>query len=148
MTSGDATFMPYCNFATIGLSEMNVNSFRFSVKGSGMMRPMKMTISATRRRKTLWKRDTLARKVEASRRVHRSESRAKSSCNTYKAVVERHFAVIRVVQLFGVVVLGREGNLTTTLDDNYYESERESRGQVNSFCAFKSDIVRGAKRIK
>jgi len=31
---------------------MKVKSFRFMVKGMGMMRPMKITISKTRRRNT------------------------------------------------------------------------------------------------
>lgn len=47
--------MPYCSFATKGLSEMNVNSLRRHVNGSGTIRARKMTISATRRRKT-WKK--------------------------------------------------------------------------------------------
>ena len=46
------TFMPYCSFATIGLSDMNVKSLRRHVKGSGTMRARKMTISATKRRNT------------------------------------------------------------------------------------------------
>lgn len=50
--SGQLTFSPYCNFATTGLSEIKVNSFRLTVKGSGRMRPMKTTISITRRTKT------------------------------------------------------------------------------------------------
>lgn len=36
----------------MGLSEMKVNSFRLTVKGSGTMRPMKTAISTTRRQKT------------------------------------------------------------------------------------------------
>lgn len=46
------TFMPYCNLATIGLSEMNVKSLRRQVNGSGTMRAQKMSISVTKRRKT------------------------------------------------------------------------------------------------
>lgn len=46
------TFMPYCIFATTGLSDIKVNIFRFMVNGSGMIKPMKRTISATRRRNT------------------------------------------------------------------------------------------------
>ena len=46
------TFIPYCNFATIGLSEMKVKSFRLHVNGSGTMSIMKMVISATSRRNT------------------------------------------------------------------------------------------------
>lgn len=46
------TFKPYCSFATMGLSEMKVNSFRLTVKGRGRIRPMKSPISATRRTKT------------------------------------------------------------------------------------------------
>jgi hypothetical protein len=46
------TFMPYCNFAIIGLSEMNVKSLRRHVNGRGTMRAQKMSISVTRRRKT------------------------------------------------------------------------------------------------
>lgn len=46
------TFMPYCSFAIIGLSEMKVKSLRRHVKGRGTMRAQKMSISVTRRRKT------------------------------------------------------------------------------------------------
>lgn len=46
------TFMPYCSFATIGLSEIKVKSLRRQVNGSGTMRAQKMSISVTRRRKT------------------------------------------------------------------------------------------------
>ena len=46
------TFMPYCNFAMIGLSDMKVNNLRRHVKGNGMINAMKMTISVTRRRNT------------------------------------------------------------------------------------------------
>jgi hypothetical protein len=46
------TFMPYCNFATIGLSEMKVKSLRRQVNGSGTIRARKMSISVTKRRKT------------------------------------------------------------------------------------------------
>jgi hypothetical protein len=46
------TFMPYWSFATIGLSEMKLNSLRLAVKGIGMMRVMNSTISATRRANT------------------------------------------------------------------------------------------------
>jgi hypothetical protein len=46
------TFIPYCNFATSGLSDMKVKSFRFRVNGRGTMSSMKMAISATSRRKT------------------------------------------------------------------------------------------------
>jgi hypothetical protein len=48
--------MPYCNFATIGLSEMKVKSLRRHVNGSGTMRAQKMSISVTKRRKT-WKQN-------------------------------------------------------------------------------------------
>jgi hypothetical protein len=51
---GYHTFMPYCNFATIGLSEMKVKSLRRQVNGSGTIRARKMSISVTKRRKT-WK---------------------------------------------------------------------------------------------
>jgi hypothetical protein len=47
--------MPYCSFATIGLSEMNVKSLRRHVNGRGTIRAQKMSISVTRRRKTLEK---------------------------------------------------------------------------------------------
>jgi hypothetical protein len=50
------TFMPYCNFATIGLSEMKVKSLRRHVNGSGTIRAQKMSISVTKRRKT-WKKN-------------------------------------------------------------------------------------------
>jgi hypothetical protein len=46
------TFMPYCTFATRGFSEMNVNKLRFMLKGRGMMRDMKTSISKTRRANT------------------------------------------------------------------------------------------------
>lgn len=45
-------FMPYCNFATRGDSEMKLNIFRFILKGMGMMRPMKSAISPIRRANT------------------------------------------------------------------------------------------------
>jgi hypothetical protein len=48
----ELTFNPYCNFAIIGLSDMNAKSFLLIVKGRGTMRPMKTTISKTRRTKT------------------------------------------------------------------------------------------------
>jgi hypothetical protein len=44
--------MPYCSFATIGLSEMKVKSLRRQVNGSGTIRARKMSISVTKRRKT------------------------------------------------------------------------------------------------
>lgn len=44
--------MPYCSFAMMGLSDMNVKSLRRQVKGSGTIRARKMSISVTRRRKT------------------------------------------------------------------------------------------------
>jgi hypothetical protein len=46
------TFIPYCNFAISGDSEIKVKSFLRKVNGRGTMRPMKMDISVTRRRKT------------------------------------------------------------------------------------------------
>ena len=46
------TFIPYCIFAMIGLSARKVKSLRFIVNGMGTMRPMKTTISKTRRKKT------------------------------------------------------------------------------------------------
>lgn len=46
------TFIPYCNLATSGLSEMKLNIFRFRVNGIGMMSPMKSAISDTNRTKT------------------------------------------------------------------------------------------------
>ena len=46
------TFIPYCNLAIIGLSARKVKSLRFMVNGIGTMRPMKTTISKTRRTKT------------------------------------------------------------------------------------------------
>ena len=45
-------FRPYCSFAMIGFSEMNVNSLLRMVKGRGTMSSMKMLISATRSMKT------------------------------------------------------------------------------------------------
>ncbi len=44
--------MPYCNFATSGLSEMKLKSLRRQVKGSGTMRSMNKLISPTSMRKT------------------------------------------------------------------------------------------------
>lgn len=49
------TFMPYCNFAIIGLSEMKVNSLRRQVNGRGTIRAQKMAISVTKRRNTYMK---------------------------------------------------------------------------------------------
>jgi len=46
------TFIPYCNFATNGFSEMKLNNLLFQVKGIGMINVMKRTISKTRRRNT------------------------------------------------------------------------------------------------
>jgi hypothetical protein len=46
------TFIPYCNFAMSGDSEMKVNILRLMVYGRGTMRPIKMDISVTKRRKT------------------------------------------------------------------------------------------------
>lgn len=46
------TFMPYCNFAIRGFSEMKVKSLRFQVNGRGTMSPMKMDISTTKRTNT------------------------------------------------------------------------------------------------
>lgn len=45
-------FKPYCNLAMRGFSDMKVKSLRFMVKGIGMMRDMKTTISNTRSAKT------------------------------------------------------------------------------------------------
>lgn len=46
------TFIPYCNLATIGLSEMKAKSFLLHVYGNGTMSNIKMVISATSRRNT------------------------------------------------------------------------------------------------
>jgi len=46
--TGERTFSPYCNFAMIGLSDRNVKSLRFHVKGIGTMRATKTNISKTR----------------------------------------------------------------------------------------------------
>lgn len=46
------TFMPYCNFAIMGFSEMKVKSLRFQVNGRGTMSNMKMAISTTSRTNT------------------------------------------------------------------------------------------------
>lgn len=46
------TFIPYWSFATIGLSEMKVKSFRLQVKGSGRISSMNMIISATSMKNT------------------------------------------------------------------------------------------------
>ena len=46
------TLIPYCNFATNGLSEMKVKSLRFQVYGKGTMSSMNMLISETSRRNT------------------------------------------------------------------------------------------------
>jgi hypothetical protein len=45
-------FIPYCNLAIMGLSDMKVKSLRRQVNGSGTIRARKMAISVTRRRKT------------------------------------------------------------------------------------------------
>lgn len=47
--------MPYCSFAIMGLSEMNVNSLRRHVNGSGTIRARKMNISVINIANT-WKR--------------------------------------------------------------------------------------------
>jgi hypothetical protein len=52
LESRTLTFMPYCSFAIIGLSEMNVNSLRRHVNGRGTMSARKMTISAINIAKT------------------------------------------------------------------------------------------------
>ncbi len=44
--------MPYCNFATIGLSDMKLKSFLLQVNGKGTMSSIKMVISATSRTNT------------------------------------------------------------------------------------------------
>lgn len=91
------TFMPYWSFAITGLSEMKVNNFFFTVKGSGMMRPTKMTISTTRRRKTY----IADNQIFISTRSHHSsfpdlqQALLKhkgpiSSVNTNEAIIERH----------------------------------------------------------
>ena len=49
------TFMPYCSFAIMGLSEMKVNSLRRHVNGRGTISARKMTISAINIAKT-WRR--------------------------------------------------------------------------------------------
>jgi hypothetical protein len=54
--AGVHTFMPYCSFAIMGLSDTKVKSLRRQVNGRGTIRAMKMTISVTNRRKT-WKRN-------------------------------------------------------------------------------------------
>lgn len=41
------TFIPYCNFATTGLSDIKVKSRTRQVNGSGTMSAMKITISVT-----------------------------------------------------------------------------------------------------
>ena len=46
------TFMPYCNFAIMGFSEMKVKSLRFQVNGRGTMSNMKIVISTTSRTNT------------------------------------------------------------------------------------------------
>ncbi len=46
------TFIPYCSFATSGLSEIKLNIFRLTVKGIGTTRAMNRTISDTRMAKT------------------------------------------------------------------------------------------------
>jgi hypothetical protein len=46
------TFIPYCSFAIIGLSDMKVNNLRRHVNGRGTISAMKMIISATKRKKT------------------------------------------------------------------------------------------------
>lgn len=46
------TFMPYCNFATSGFSEMKVKRVLFHVNGSGTINAMNSTISKTRMAKT------------------------------------------------------------------------------------------------
>jgi hypothetical protein len=51
--------MPYCSFATSGLSARKLNILRLMVKGIGTMSAMNSTISATSRTKT-WMIDVLA----------------------------------------------------------------------------------------
>lgn len=46
------TFMPYCSFAIIGLSEIKVNSLRRHVNGRGTMSARKMNISVINMAKT------------------------------------------------------------------------------------------------
>jgi hypothetical protein len=46
------TFIPYCSFATSGLSEIKLNILRLTAKGIGMTRAMNSAISDTRMAKT------------------------------------------------------------------------------------------------
>jgi hypothetical protein len=46
------TFIPYCSFAIIGLSDTKVKSLRLQVNGRGTIRAMNITISVTRRTNT------------------------------------------------------------------------------------------------
>jgi hypothetical protein len=50
------TFIPYCSLATNGLLEMNSKSPRLILKGMGMMRERKRSISKTRSPKTWFRR--------------------------------------------------------------------------------------------
>lgn len=64
------TFIPYCNFATMGLSDMKVKSFLLQVNGKGTMSSMKMVISATSRRNTYARRSV---SMICSHRAKRTE---------------------------------------------------------------------------
>ena len=48
----ELTFIPYCSFAIMGLSDMKVKSFRFIVYGKGTMSSPKTDISNTKRANT------------------------------------------------------------------------------------------------
>ena len=54
------TFIPYCNFATIGLSDMKLKNLRLILYGNGAMMMQKRNISTTRRTKT-W-RESVSRR--------------------------------------------------------------------------------------
>jgi hypothetical protein len=71
--------MPYCNFATIGLSEMKVKSLRRQVNGRGTMRARKMNISVTNRRKTC---NTIIVSMEATWQIQGRVARGHASSNT------------------------------------------------------------------
>ena len=127
--------MPYCNFAIMGLSEMKVKSLRRQVNGSGTIRARKMSISATKRRKTWKNRSKHGGHIADHRYGVVRGTRAgtwriaigvvlHSSCLslpslagefTYQTVVERHFDSVIValgVQADVCVWAGSGGNST------------------------------------
>jgi hypothetical protein len=104
--------MPYCNFATIGLSEMNVKSLRRQVKGRGTIKARKINISVTKSMKTCRHNNSkhgchIADVVRGASKGRRAAStkyshwlpcplplpseHTRGGSSTYQTVVERHF---------------------------------------------------------